>query len=155
MFKKVEIFTDGSCLGNPGPGGYAAILRYKNYEKSLTAGFHCTTNNRMELMAVIIALEALTQPSHVYLSTDSQYVRLGIQCWIHNWKKNSWNTRKKNPVKNLELWQRLIQTSNDHIIQWNWVKSHSGHLENERCNELARQAAKQPHFHDKGYYNAI
>lgn len=95
MLKKVEIFTDGSCLGNPGPGGYAAILRYKNYEKSLTAGFHLTTNNRMELMAVIIALEALNQPCYVSLSTDSQYVRLGIQSWIYHWKKNSWNTKKK------------------------------------------------------------
>ncbi|WWP00608.1 MAG: ribonuclease HI [Candidatus Dasytiphilus stammeri] len=151
MFKKVKIFTDGSCIGNPGPGGYAAILRYKNYEKLFSAGFYFTTNNRMELMAVIIALEALNQPCEVDLSTDSQYVRLGIQSWIHNWKKTSWNTTNNNPVKNVELWQRLIKISNYHNIQWNWIKSHSGHLENEKCNELARQAAKSPHLKDAGY----
>ncbi|HAI07066.1 MAG TPA: ribonuclease HI, partial [Pantoea sp.] len=107
MRKQVEIFTDGSCLGNPGPGGYGAILRYGQHEKTFSAGYHLTTNNRMELMAAIVSLEALKQPCDVVLSTDSQYVRQGITSWIHNWKKRGWKTADKKPVKNVDLWQRL------------------------------------------------
>ncbi len=151
MGKQVEIFTDGSCLGNPGPGGYAAILRYQQREKALSAGFHLTTNNRMELMAAIVALETLTQPCEVALCTDSQYVRQGITRWIHNWKARGWKTADKKPVKNIDLWQRLDEALSHHQIQWLWVKGHAGHAENERCDELARAAANNPAFDDVGY----
>ena len=133
--KIVEIFTDGACSGNPGPGGWGAILRYGNVEKELSGGDRDTTNNRMELMAAIIALETLKRPVSVVLTTDSVYVKDGITKWIHNWKKNNW---KK--VKNPDLWQRLDQACQDHQIEWQWVKGHAGHPENERCDELARQA---------------
>ncbi|CUX96407.1 ribonuclease HI [Candidatus Doolittlea endobia] len=151
MRKRVAIFTDGSCLGNPGPGGYGAIQRCKHYEKTLSAGYRLTTNNRMELMAVIVALEALTDACEVVLSTDSQYVRQGITKWIHNWKKRSWKTADKKPVKNIDLWLRLDAAIQPHTLQWDWVKSHAGHPENERCDELARKAAALHILEDVGY----
>lgn len=151
MYKQVEIFTDGSCLGNPGPGGYGAILRYQQKEKCFSAGYQLTTNNRMELMASIVALEALNQPCKVTLSTDSQYVRQGITQWIHNWKRRGWKTADKKPVKNVDLWQRLDKALQSHQVEWMWVKGHSGHIENERCDELARKAAGNPELQDIGY----
>lgn len=151
MTKQVEIFTDGSCLGNPGPGGFGAILRYKQHEKEFSAGFRLTTNNRMELMAAIVALEALTSPCEVTLSTDSQYVRQGITSWIHNWKKRGWKTADKKPVKNVDLWQRLDAAIQGHKLNWMWVKGHAGHPENERCDVLARDAAGNPTLDDVGY----
>ncbi|MCR3755802.1 MAG: ribonuclease HI [Sodalis sp. Psp] len=152
MRKQIEIFTDGSCLGNPGPGGYGAILRYnKQHEKAFSAGYQLTTNNRMELMAAIVALEALKDPCEVVLSTDSQYIRLGITQWIHNWKKSGWQTSEKKPVKNINLWQRLDIATQPHILRWNWVKGHAGHPENELCDEMARIAAGDPILEDIGY----
>ncbi|MEY4475919.1 MAG: hypothetical protein RL248_1686 [Pseudomonadota bacterium] len=151
MTKQVAIFTDGSCLGNPGPGGYCAILRYKQHEKTFSAGYRLTTNNRMELMAAIVALEALTSPCKVTISTDSQYVRQGITQWIHNWKKRGWKTSDRKLVRNIDLWQRLDLAIQDHAIQWEWVKGHAGHPENERCDELARLAANSPTQDDIGY----
>ncbi|AWK13268.1 ribonuclease HI [Candidatus Fukatsuia symbiotica] len=151
MRKQVEIFTDGSCLGNPGRGGYGAILRYKQYEKTFSGGYHLTTNNRMELMAAIIALEALTSSCEVRLSTDSQYVRQGISQWIHNWKKRGWRTTNRTAVKNVDLWQRLDSAIQHHQVTWIWVKGHAGHLENERCDELARIVANTPTEDDIGY----
>lgn len=151
MLKQVEIFTDGSCLGNPGPGGYGAILRYRGREKTFSAGYIRTTNNRMELMAAIVALEALKEHCEVILSTDSQYVRQGITQWIHSWKKRGWKTADKKPVKNVDLWQRLDAALGQHQIKWEWVKGHAGHPENERCDELARAAAMNPTLEDTGY----
>lgn len=136
----VEIFTDGACSGNPGPGGWGAILRYKSAEKELSGGEPLTTNNRMELMAAIIALETLNRPSTVKLSTDSVYVRDGITKWLPNWKRNGWKTAAKKPVKNDDLWQRLDIAQAPHSIEWIWIKGHAGHVENERCDELARAA---------------
>ncbi|WP_193188566.1 ribonuclease HI [Nisaea sediminum] len=138
--KRVEIFTDGACSGNPGPGGWGAILRYGEAEKELSGGEKETTNNRMELMAAITALETLTRPMHVDLYTDSTYVRDGITKWIHGWKKRDWRTADKKPVKNVELWQRLEAACGRHEIDWHWVKGHAGHPENERADELARLA---------------
>ena len=151
MRKQVEIFTDGSCLGNPGPGGYGAILRYGAHEKEFSTGYRLTTNNRMEMMAAIVALEALTQPCEVVLSTDSQYVRQGITTWIHNWKMRGWKTADKKPVKHVDLWKRLDLALSHHEIKWEWVKGHAGHPENERCDELARNAAGHPTQDDVGY----
>lgn len=151
MRKQVEIFTDGSCLGNPGPGGYGAILRYRGHEKTFNEGYHLTTNNRMELMAAIVALEALKEDCDVVISTDSQYVRQGITQWIHNWKKRGWKTADKKPVKNVDLWKRLDAALSHHTIKWEWVKGHAGHPENERCDELARAAAMNPIHEDVGY----
>lgn len=151
MLKQVEIFTDGSCLGNPGPGGYGAILRYREREKTFSEGYNLTTNNRMELMAAIVALEALKEQCEVILSTDSQYVRQGITQWIHNWKKRGWKTADKKPVKNVDLWKRLDTALGPHQIKWEWVKGHAGHPENERCDELARAAAMRPTQDDIGY----
>ncbi|MEL0322968.1 MAG: ribonuclease HI [Rhodospirillales bacterium] len=136
----VEIFTDGACSGNPGPGGWGAILRYKSTEKELSGGEPLTTNNRMELMAAIIALETLNRPSTVRLSTDSVYVRDGITKWLPNWKRNGWKTAAKKSVKNDDLWQRLDIAQAPHNIEWVWIKGHAGHIENERCDELARAA---------------
>lgn len=150
MLKQVEIFTDGSCLGNPGPvatARYCAISRRKTFSE----GFRLTTNNRMEMMAAIVALEALTVPCAVTLSTDSQYVHQGITSWIHNWKKRGWKTADKKPVKNVDLWQRLDQAIQRHTVKWEWVKGHAGHPENERCDELAREAAGKPTQDDVGY----
>ncbi|GGY92536.1 MULTISPECIES: ribonuclease HI [Shewanella] len=150
--KQIEIFTDGSCLGNPGPGGYGAVLRYKQHTKELSGGFALTTNNRMELLAPIVALESLKEPCHVILTSDSQYMRQGITQWIHNWKRKGWVTSAKTPVKNVDLWQRLDKASEKHHIDWRWVKGHAGHPENERCDALAREAAEaNPKTPDKGY----
>jgi ribonuclease HI len=139
----VEIFTDGACSGNPGPGGWGAILRYRGTEKELSGAEPLTTNNRMELMAAIMALEALKRPSTVCLSTDSLYLKDGISRWIHNWKRNGWKTADKKPVKNVELWQRLEAAAAPHDVSWHWVRGHSGHPENERADELARLAIRQ------------
>lgn len=143
MRKTVAIFTDGSCLGNPGPGGYGVVLKYNHHLKELAGGFKLTTNNRMELMAAIIGLESLKEACNVVLTTDSQYVRLGITQWLNNWKRNNWRTSQKEPVKNKDLWQRLDTASSRHQIDWQWVKGHAGHPENERCDELARVAATE------------
>ncbi|MBV1840137.1 ribonuclease HI [Photobacterium ganghwense] len=151
MTKQVEIFTDGSCLGNPGPGGYGTVLRYKQHEKELSEGFFMTTNNRMELLAAIVGLASLKEPCKVDLTTDSQYVRQGITQWIHNWKKRGWKTADKKPVKNADLWQRLDTETQRHHVNWHWVKGHAGHPENERCDELARAAANAPTQDDTGY----
>ena len=134
----VELFTDGACSGNPGPGGWGAILRMGDREKELSGGEPATTNNRMELMGVISGLEALKWPCKVKLYTDSKYVLDGATKWIHGWKKNGWRTADKKPVKNVELWQRLDAARAAHKIDWIWVKGHSGHIENERADELAR-----------------
>jgi len=150
--KQVDIYTDGSCLGNPGPGGYGAIIRYKQHEKELAQGFQSTTNNRMELLAAIVALEHLTEPCMVTLYSDSQYLRQGISQWIYNWKKNGWRTSAKQDVKNKDLWLRLDIMQEKHQITWKWVKGHSGHPENERCDTLAREAAEsEPTEIDQGY----
>jgi ribonuclease HI len=135
---EVEIFTDGACSGNPGPGGWAAILRLGERERELSGGDRATTNNRMELMAAIAGLEALKRPCKVRLFTDSTYVRDGVTKWIHGWKKNGWRTADKKPVKNVELWQRLDGARAPHQVEWHWVKGHSGHPENERADTLAR-----------------
>lgn len=141
MQKSVEIFTDGSCLGNPGPGGYGVILRYKGREKELNQGYQNTTNNRMELLAAIVGLETLKEPCSVTLYTDSQYVKQGIESWLANWKKRNWKTSNREDVKNKDLWQRLDAINQQHKVTWRWVKGHAGHAENERCDELARSAA--------------
>ena len=140
--KKVAIFTDGSCLGNPGPGGYGAVLEYQGQQKTLAQGYFTTTNNRMELLPPIKALEALTEHCAVDLTTDSQYVKNGINSWIHGWKKNGWRTSARKPVKNADLWQLLDQAVQRHTVQWHWVKGHSGHPQNELCDDLAREAAE-------------
>jgi ribonuclease HI len=133
----VEIFTDGACSGNPGPGGWGAILRAKDKEKELSGSEKQTTNNRMELMAVIGALEALKRPCRVTITTDSQYVMKGMTEWLPGWKKRNWKTAAKKPVKNAELWQRLEKAIAGHEVDWQWVRGHSGHPENERADELA------------------
>ncbi len=140
--KKVNVYTDGSCLGNPGPGGYGAVLLFGEHRKELSQGFKHTTNNRMELLATIEALACLSESCDVSLTTDSQYVKNGINQWIKNWKKNGWKTSAKKPVKNVDLWKRLDQQVTRHKVQWFWVKGHSGHPENEACDQLARQAAE-------------
>jgi ribonuclease HI len=136
----VEIYTDGACSGNPGPGGWGAILRFKGVEKEMSGGDPETTNNRMEMMAAISALEALKRPCVINIYTDSSYVRDGITKWIFGWQKRGWKTADKKPVKNVELWQRLLKALEPHQVEWHWVKGHAGHPENERCDELARQA---------------
>lgn len=142
--KRVEIFTDGACLGNPGAGGWGVILRYNQVEKEISGGEPDTTNNRMELTAVISALEALKETCNITLYTDSRYVMDGIEKWIFSWKQNGWKTaNKKSAVKNVELWQKLDELQAKHQIRWVWVKGHDGHPENERCDALARQAAAQ------------
>lgn len=139
--KHVIIYTDGSCLGNPGPGGYGATISYQDKHKELSAGFILTTNNRMELLAPIEALNALKESCSVDIYTDSQYVKNGINQWIHNWKKNGWKTANRKPVKNADLWQKLDQAIQAHQIEWHWVKGHSGHPQNDLVDELARKAA--------------
>jgi ribonuclease HI len=134
----VTVFTDGACSGNPGPGGWGAILKFGDTEKELKGGEAHTTNNRMELMAAISALEALKKPCVVDLTTDSQYVRKGITEWIHGWKRNGWRTSDKKPVKNVDLWQRLDAALKAHDVRWHWIKGHAGHDENERADQLAR-----------------
>ena len=141
MSKTVEIYTDGACSGNPGPGGWGVVLRYGGHEKELFGGEADTTNNRMELMAAIMGLEVLTRPCMVQLTTDSQYVRKGITEWLAGWKRNNWKTASKTPVKNVELWQRLEKAAETHQVQWRWVKGHSGHPDNEKADELARRGA--------------
>jgi ribonuclease HI len=138
----VEIFTDGACSGNPGPGGWAALLRYGEKEKELSGKASHTTNNRMELMAAIKALEELKRPCKVRLTTDSEYMMKGITQWIHNWKRNDWKTAQKKPVKNLDLWARLDEMISKHQVDWRWVKGHANHSENERVDRLARNAMK-------------
>lgn len=138
----VIIHTDGACSGNPGPGGWGAILESGSHRKELSGGEPQSTNNRMELMAAIAALEALKGPSRVDLWTDSNYLRDGIMKWIHGWRRNGWKTADKKPVKNVELWQRLDEATKRHTIEWHWLKGHAGHPENERADELAREAIK-------------
>ena len=135
----VRIFTDGACAGNPGPGGWGALLSFAGVEKEIFGGESGSTNNRMELLAAIKALEVLKRPSKVRLSTDSVYLKDGITKWINNWKVNGWRTAGKKPVKNVDLWKRLLEASGPHEIQWEWVKGHSGHPGNERADALARQ----------------
>lgn len=137
---KVEIFTDGACRGNPGPGGWGVLLRYGNKEKELCGSEMQTTNNRMELTAAIRGLQALKRDSEVIITTDSQYVRLGITQWIINWQQHNWLTANKKPVKNADLWQILLNVSETHQIKWHWIKGHSGHVENERVDHLAKIA---------------
>lgn len=139
MSQTVEVYTDGACRGNPGPGGWGVLLRYGNTEKELYGGEADTTNNRMELMAAIQALENLKRESEVILTTDSQYVRKGITEWIANWKKRGWKTASKQPVKNKDLWQRLDKAATQHQVEWHWVRGHTGHPENERADELANR----------------
>jgi ribonuclease HI len=133
----VDIFTDGACRGNPGPGGWAALLRTGGKERELSGGESPTTNNRMELVAAIRALEALKKPCRVRLYTDSQYVRDGITKWIHGWRRNGWRTADRKPVKNAELWQELLDAAERHRVEWHWVKGHSGHPDNDRADALA------------------
>ena len=136
----VEIFTDGACSGNPGPGGWGALLRYNGTERELSGGESATTNNRMEMMAAIQALETLSRPVKVRVYTDSQYVRDGITSWLPRWKARGWKTADKKPVKNVDLWQRLDAAAAPHDVDWIWVRGHSGHPENERADKLAREA---------------
>ncbi|NOX62963.1 MAG: ribonuclease HI [Chloroflexi bacterium] len=138
----VDIFTDGACLGNPGPGGWAALLRYGKHEKELVGAASRTTNNRMELRAAIHALEALNKPCKVYLHTDSEYLKKGITEWIARWQRNGWRTANKKRVKNQDLWQALLKAMEPHEVHWRWVKGHAGHKENERVDALATRAAR-------------
>lgn len=154
IMKEVSIYTDGSCLGNPGPGGYGAILVYKGHNKELSQGYKLTTNNRMEMLATVKALASLKESCKVTLTTDSQYVKQGITAWIKNWQKNNWKTSAKKPVKNVDLWKALYEQTQRHEINWKWVKGHSGHAENERCDDLARDAAMSSDLHDDEGYQA-
>ena len=138
---RVEAFTDGACKGNPGPGGWGVVLRMGTHEKELSGGEPLTTNNRMELTAATQALTALTKPCRVKLYTDSRYVMDGLTKWIHGWRRNGWKTADKKPVKNAELWQALLAASERHRVEWEWVKGHAGHPENERADRLASDAA--------------
>ena len=144
----IEIFTDGACLGNPGPGGWGVLLRWRGTERELSGGEIETTNNRMELMAAIQGLEVLKRPGRVTLTTDSTYVKDGITKWIFTWKKNGWLSAAKKPVKNVDLWQRLDVAVAGHDVSWRWVKGHAGHSENERVDNLARAAAEE--IRDRG-----
>ncbi|MDD2366881.1 MAG: ribonuclease HI [Desulfuromonadaceae bacterium] len=135
----VEIFCDGACSGNPGPGGYGAILRYCGRIKELNGGERETTNNRMEMTAAIEALRQLTRPCRVIITTDSQYLVKGMTEWINSWQRKNWQNSKKEPVVNRDLWELLLTLSKSHIIEWKWVKGHAGHPENERCDQLARE----------------
>ena len=138
----VEIFSDGACSGNPGPGGWGALLRYRGTEKELSGSEPHTTNNRMEMMAAIAALESLKRGVRAKLYTDSTYLRDGIMKWLPRWKKRNWRTADNKPVKNVDLWQRLEQALEGHVVEWHWVRGHSGHIENERVDLLAREAIK-------------
>lgn len=138
--EEVQIFTDGACKGNPGPGGWGAILRFQDNEKEINGYKPLTTNNIMELMAVIESLKAISKPFQIEITTDSKYVKNGITAWIYNWKRNGWKTASKKPVKNKELWIELDNLIQKHNVSWKWVKGHSGHIENERADELANEA---------------
>ncbi len=140
MSEHVEIYTDGACRGNPGAGGWGALLRFNDREKMLKGGERNTTNNRMELQAAISALESLSQPCKVQLTTDSRYLMDGVQNWLPNWKNRGWKTASKKPVKNEDLWRKLDKLVNNHEIDWQWVKGHSGHAENELVDQLANDA---------------
>jgi len=140
---RVMLFTDGACSGNPGPGGWGALLRYRGHEKELSGGEAGTTNNRMELLAAICGLEALKRPVRVRICTDSQYVMKGITEWLPDWKRRGWKTADRQPVKNVDLWQRLEAALTPHQAEWEWVRGHSGHPENERADRLARAAIRQ------------
>jgi len=142
MSDAVELFTDGACKGNPGPGGWGAVLRFGAHEKELSGGEKLTTNNRMELMATIEGLKALSRPCEVTLYTDSKYVMDGITKWIFGWVRNGWRTADKKPVKNADLWQALLDATKRHKVEWKWVKGHAGHPENERADRLASDAAE-------------
>jgi len=139
MSEQVEIYCDGACKGNPGPGGWGALLRFGAVEKELSGGEAHTTNNRMEMMAIIQALEALKRPVSIRVVTDSQYLRQGVTQWMSNWKRNGWRTTNKQPVKNQDLWERLDRALAAHRVEWQWVKGHAGHPENERADALANQ----------------
>jgi ribonuclease HI len=139
----IHLYTDGACRGNPGPGGWGALLRYQGHEKELSGGMAHTTNNQMELMGVIEGLKSIKKPSTIHVFTDSKYVQEGISKWIHNWIKKNWITSTKQPVKNQELWQTLYALTQPHEIQWFWVKGHNGHPENERVDQLARAAIER------------
>ena len=138
----VEIFSDGACSGNPGPGGWGTLLRYGGHEKELSGFDPETTNNRMELIGAIAGLEALTRPCKVVLTTDSEYVKKGMTEWIEGWIKRGWKNSQKKPVANRDLWERLLELTRKHQVEWHWVRGHDGHAENERCDELARAAIK-------------
>lgn len=153
--KQIKMFTDGSCLGNPGPGGYGVLMLYGEHQKQLSQGFKNTTNNRMELMAVIAGLSALNQACKVSITTDSNYVKDGITKWIFGWKKNGWKTSSKTPVKNEDLWRLLDQQVQRHSVEWHWVKGHSGHPENELVDDLARSAAESTNLlDDTGFHTS-
>ncbi len=149
MTSRVKIWTDGACSGNPGPGGWGAILQFNGVEKEFCGGEATTTNNRMELMAAISALEALTRPCAVDLHTDSQYVRQGVTSWMHNWKRNGWRTADRKPVKNDDLWKRLDEAAARHQVEWFWVRGHAGDEMNERADALAR-AGMAPYLRKNG-----
>ncbi|USS94294.1 ribonuclease HI [Buchnera aphidicola] len=152
MKNKISIFTDGSCLGNPGPGGYCIIIKYKKIQKKFSSGFFLTTNNRMELMSVIIGIEKIKISANLIIQTDSKYVHNGVTKWMMHWKKNNWNKKNKKKIKNLDLWMRLNKIIKKHIkIEWIWIKSHSGNLENELCDIYAKKSAKNPTKIDKKY----
>ncbi|QJC28090.1 ribonuclease HI [Enterobacteriaceae endosymbiont of Plateumaris braccata] len=155
MYKNIKIFTDGSCIYNPGPGGYAAIIKYYTHKKIFTKGFFFTTNNRMELMASIIALESLKEHFNINIFTDSKYLEKGITIWIHNWKKYGWICSNKKPVKNVDLWKRLDLALINHNISWYWIKGHNGNIENEKCDQLAHFSAKNPQYQDIEYINML
>ena len=141
--KHIELFVDGACSGNPGPGGWAALLRFRDQEKLISGGEKLTTNNRMELMAAIEGLKSITEACEIKLTTDSEYVRQGITVWISGWQKKGWRTANKQPVKNVDLWQQLLEQTQAHKIHWHWVKGHSGHRENDLVDEAARAAAQK------------
>ncbi|WP_208435143.1 ribonuclease HI [Bartonella phoceensis] len=149
--KVVEIYTDGACSGNPGVGGWGAILRWNGHEREIYGGEAHTTNNRMELMAAIYALKALKEPCSVDLYTDSVYVRNGISKWLKDWKRNNWCTASKSPVKNIELWQALEDACSRHTVRWHWVKGHAGHFDNERADVLARKAITE--YRENKYFS--
>ncbi|MEQ9814129.1 MAG: ribonuclease HI [Azospirillaceae bacterium] len=142
MSDAVEVFTDGACSGNPGPGGWGAVLRWRGHERELSGGEPLTTNNRMELMAAIQALESLKRPVRVRLTTDSEYVMKGITEWLAGWKARGWKTAARKPVKNADLWERLDAAASRHDVSWHWIKGHAGHAENERADALARAGIK-------------